>query len=140
MSVTTTVHLNFQDKAREALEFYQSVFGGQVVAFTYGQAQDVEHPADTDRILWGEVRADNGFHVMAYDVRENQTYDAGDRPFFVSVRGEEAEEITGYWKGLSEGATIMADLGPSGWAPLYGMLKDRYGVIWTLDVAAPYAG
>ncbi|MFD7712310.1 VOC family protein [Streptomyces sp. NPDC059786] len=140
MSVTTTVHLNFRDEAREALEFYRLVFGGQVVAVTCGQAQAVEHPADTDRILWGEVRAENGFHVMAYDVRENQTYDAGDRPFFVSVRGEDAEEITGYWKGLSEGATIMTDLGPSGWAPLYGMVKDRYGVIWTLDVAVPYAG
>ncbi|GAA3879416.1 VOC family protein [Streptomyces sedi] len=140
MSVTTTVHLNFRDKAREALEFYQSVFGGQVVAFTNGEAGAVEHPADTDRISWGEVRAENGFHVMAYDVRENETHDAGDRPFFVSVRGEDTEEITGYWKGLSEGATIMADLAPSGWAPLYGMLRDRYGVTWTLDVAAPYAG
>ncbi|GGX97043.1 VOC family protein [Streptomyces minutiscleroticus] len=140
MGITTTVHLNFRDRALQALEFYRSVFGGRLVAFTYGQAQDVEHPADTDRILWGEVRADNGFHVMAYDVRENQTYDAGDRPFFVSVRGEDAEEITGYWKALSEGATIIADLGPSGWAPLYGMLEDRFGVTWTLDIATPYAG
>jgi PhnB protein len=140
MAVETTVHLNFQDKAREALEFYQSVFGGQVVAFTYGQAQDVEHPADTDRLAWGEVRTGDGFHVMAYDVRESQTYDAGDRPFFVSVRGTDPDEITRYWKGLSEDATIMADRGPAGWAPLYGMLRDRFGVIWTLDIAAGHAG
>ncbi len=140
MGIETTVHLNFKDKAREALDFYQSVFGGQVIAFTYGQAQDVEHPADTDRLSWGEVRTEAGFHVMAYDVRENQTYDAGDRPFFVSVRGDDTEEITGYWKALSEGATIMADLGPAGWSPLYGMLKDRFGVIWTLDITANHAG
>jgi PhnB protein len=136
MSIETTVHLNFRDTAREALEFYRSVFGGHVVAFTYAQAQDVEHPADADRLSWGEVRTEAGFHVMAYDVRENQTYDAGDRPFFVSVRGNDTEELTGYWKGLSEGATIMADLGPAGWAPLYGMLRDRFGVIWTLDLSA----
>ncbi|MBG0817550.1 VOC family protein [Planomonospora sp. ID82291] len=140
MGIETTVHLNFEDEAREALEFYRSVFGGQVVAFTYGQAQDVEHPADTDRLAWGEVRTEAGFHVMAYDVREDQTYDAGDRPFFVSVRGDDTEEIIRYWKGLSDGATIMADLGPSGWAPLYGMLKDRFGVIWTLDIAANHGG
>ncbi|MBT0769925.1 VOC family protein [Kineosporia sp. J2-2] len=136
MGVTTTVHLNFQDQAREALEFYRSVFGGQVVAFTYGQSQNVEHPADTDRVVWGEVRTPNGFHVMAYDVRESQSYDAGDRPFYVSVRGDDAEEITGYWKSLCEGATILTDLGPSGWSPLYGMLKDRFGVTWVLDIAA----
>jgi PhnB protein len=58
----------------------------------------------------------------------------------VSVRGDDTDEITGYWKALSEGATIMADLGPAGWSPLYGMLKDRFGVIWTLDIAANYAG
>ncbi|GHH42877.1 VOC family protein [Lentzea cavernae] len=136
MSIETTVHLNFRDNAREALEFYRSVFGGHVVAFTYAQAQDVEHPADAERVSWGEVRTEAGFHVMAYDVRENQTYDAGDRPFFVSVRGNDVEELTGYWKGLSEGATVLADLGPAGWAPLYGMLRDRFGVTWTLDLAA----
>ncbi|MEU4690146.1 VOC family protein [Actinoplanes sp. NPDC023714] len=136
MSVTTTVHLNFKDQAREALEFYRSVFGGEVVAFTNAQAGTVAHPSDADRISWGEVRTGNGFHVMAFDVREEQTYDAGDNPFFVSVRGDDADEITGYWKGLSEGATILADLGPAGWSPLYGMLRDRFGVIWTLDIAA----
>ncbi|GIH95934.1 hypothetical protein Psi01_65640 [Planobispora siamensis] len=75
---------------------------------------------------------------MAYDVREEQTYDAGDRAFFVSVRGEDADEITAYWKGLSDGATVIEDLGPAGWTPLYGMLRDRFGVTWVLDVAVEY--
>ncbi|WP_449065656.1 VOC family protein [Planomonospora algeriensis] len=138
MGITTTVHLNFQDSARAALEFYQSVFGGRLVAFTNADARTVRHPADADRISWGEVRADNGFHVMAYDVREQQTYDAGDRAFFVSVRGRDTDEITAYWKGLSDGATVIEDLGPAGWTPLYGMLKDRFGVTWVLDVAVEY--
>ncbi|GGL46664.1 VOC family protein [Planomonospora parontospora] len=136
MSITTAVHLNFQDSARAALEFYQSVFGGRLVAFTNADAGSVRHPADAGRVSWGEVRADNGFHVMAYDVREEQGYDAGDRAFFVSVRGRDADEITAYWKGLSDGATVVEDLGPAGWSPLYGMLKDRFGVTWVLDVAA----
>jgi PhnB protein len=77
---------------------------------------------------------------MAYDVREGQTYDAGDRAFFVSVRGDDPEEITTYWKGLSDGATVVQDLGPAGWSPLYGMLTDRFGVTWVLDVAVAHAG
>ncbi|HEX6345536.1 VOC family protein [Umezawaea sp.] len=140
MSITTTVHLNFQDEARAALEFYQSVFGGRLVAFTNAQAGHVQHPADADRITWGEVRADNGFHVMAYDVREGQSHDVGDRSFFVSVRGQDVDEVTGYWKGLSDGATVVEDLGPAGWSPLYGMLTDRFGVTWVLDVAVERAG
>ncbi|BBH70687.1 VOC family protein [Actinoplanes sp. OR16] len=136
MGIQTTVHLNFRDQAREALHFYRSVFGGDVVAFTHGQAQNVQHPSDSDRIAWGEVRTEAGFHVMAYDVRENESYAPGDRPFFVSVRGDDTEELTRYWKGLSEGATVVADLGPSGWSPLYGMIRDRFGVTWVLDIAA----
>ena len=55
---------------------------------------------------------------------------------FVSVRGKKADVITSYWKGLSEGATIANDLAPAGWSPLYGMLKDRFGVVCVLDVLA----
>ncbi|MFC4059014.1 hypothetical protein ACFOWE_11950 [Planomonospora corallina] len=75
---------------------------------------------------------------MAYDVRGNQTCDAGDRAFFVSVRGGDADEITTYWKGLCDGATVIEDLGPAGRTPLYGMLRDRFGVTWVLDVAVEH--
>jgi PhnB protein len=33
---------------------------------------------------------------------------------------------------------VIAPLAKSGWAPIYGMLKDKFGVTWVLDVAAPY--
>jgi PhnB protein len=68
----------------------------------------------------------------------NQSYSHGDKPVFVSVRGTDDDEITTYWKGMSEGATVIQDLGPAGWAPLYGMLKDRFGVTWVLDIAVEY--
>ncbi|MFC7534782.1 VOC family protein [Actinoplanes sp. GCM10030250] len=138
MSITTTVHLNFRGDARTALEFYQSVFGGQTALVTYADAHSVTDPAEAGQIMWGQVQADNGFHVMAYDVPATQSYHPGDKPFFVSLRGTDAEETTGFWKLLSEGATVIQDLGPSGWTPLYGMLKDRFGVTWVLDLAVPH--
>ena len=134
MSITTTTHLNFRGDAGAALEFYQSVFGGRIARITYADAHAVQDPAEAGQIMWGEVRADNGFHVMAYDVPGGQSYDAGDKPVFVSVRGRDGDEITSYWKGLSAGATVIQDLGPAGWSPLYGMLRDRFGVTWVLDV------
>jgi PhnB protein len=138
MSITTTTHLNFRGDARKALEFYQSVFGGQIALASYSDAHSVSDPAEADQIMWGQVQADNGFHVMAYDVPGNQSHNAGDKPVFVSIRGKDTEEITTYWKGLSEGATVIQDLGPAGWAPLYGMLKDQFGVTWVLDIAVEY--
>ena len=135
MSISTTTHLNFRGDARTALEFYQSVFGGQIALVTYADAHSVSDPAEADQVMWGQVQAENGFHVMAYDVPGNQSYSPGDKPVFVSVRGADEHEISTFWKGLSAGATVIQDLGPAGWSPLYGMLKDRFGVTWVLDVA-----
>jgi uncharacterized glyoxalase superfamily protein PhnB len=42
-------------------------------------------------------------------------------------------EISALWEKLSAGATVVQPLAPSGWIPLYGMLKDRFGVTWVLD-------
>jgi PhnB protein len=140
MSITTTTHLNFRGDARAALEFYRAVFGGDLALVTYADARSAQDPAEADHIMWGQVVADNGFRVMAYDVPGGMTYDAGDKPVFVSVRGTDTGELTTYWKGLSEGATVVQDLAPSGWSPLYGMVKDRFGVTWVLDIAVEYTG
>jgi PhnB protein len=135
MAIVTTTHLNFRGDARAALEFYRSVFGGDLTAITYRDAQIPTGPAEADLITWGQVQGDNGFHVMAYDVTGSTPWDRGENSVFVSVRGTSADEITSYWKALSDGATVIQDLAPSGWTPLYGMLNDRFGVVWVLDVA-----
>ncbi|WP_029895180.1 VOC family protein [Nocardia brasiliensis] len=140
MSVTTTTHLNFRGDARAALEFYQSVFGGHLAVVTYKDAGNVEDESAADQVMWGQVLAENGFHVMAYDVPARMDYDQGANSFFVSLRGESVEEITGYWETLRADATVVVPLGPAGWAPAYGMLRDRFGVVWVLDVVSGYNG
>jgi len=155
MTIKTTTHLNFHGTARQALEFYQSVFGGQLVAATYG---DLGMPHDlpgADKIVFGQLENEDGFRIMAYDVPGTASTDAAaiagtttrengttvtDRTFFQSVRGETLEEVTGYWSGLAEGATIIEPLAASVWSPGFGMLTDRFGVTWVLDVQAEYAG
>ena len=136
MTIVTTTHLNFRGQARAALEFYQSVFGGEITLVSYQDAQNVQDPSEADQIMWGQVISDNGFHVMAYDVPAGMPWEPGQSSFFVSIRGASVEEITSYWKELSEGATVVQELAPAGWAPLYGMLNDRFGVVWVLDVIA----
>lgn len=138
MPVNAVTHINFRSQAREALAFYHSVFGGGITLVTYSQMDQVQDPADADHIVWGQVAGDNGFKVMAYDVPARMPWSPGENAFFVSLRGETSEEITAHWNKLSEGAQVVQPLAPSPWAPLYGMLKDRFGVVWVLDVAAPY--
>ncbi|WP_063020710.1 VOC family protein [Nocardia niwae] len=140
MSLTTTTHLNFRGDARAALEFYQSVFGGQLAVVTYEDAGNVQDESEADQIMWGQVQDGNGFHVMAYDVPGSMSYDPGANAFFVSVRGASVEEVSSYWERLTAGATIVVPMGPANWAPAYGMLRDRFGVVWVLDVVSEYNG
>jgi len=140
MSITTTAHLNFRGLAQQALEFYQSVFGGEIALVTHAQTYGTEDPAEADLIGWGQVTSDAGFSIMAFDVPARMDWNPGEIPLFISVRGTDADEIKRYWAGLNQGATILQDLAPAGWSALYGMIRDRFGITWVIDVAtAPAA-
>jgi PhnB protein len=139
MSITTTAHINFRGQAREALTFYESVFGGRAMIATYADIHQVEDPAQADSVAWGQVEASDGFRVMAYDVQTAKPYDQGQNAFYIALRGTDATKIQSRWDGLADGATILTPLAPAVFAPLYGMLADRFGVTWIVDVAAPYS-
>jgi PhnB protein len=153
MSITTTTHLNFRGEARAALEFYGSVFGGQPTIATYGDFGMPKDVPGADNVVFGQVETADGFRVMAYDIpgassdatptfgsaRRENGVTLTDQPFFVSVRGETLDEIERYWNALSADATVVEALAVSAWSPGFGMLTDRFGVTWILDVAAAYS-
>lgn len=150
MPVHTTTHLNFRGDARQALEFYQSVFGGHVVVNTYA---DFGMPAEipgSDKVVFGLVAAENGFRVMGYDIpgrteggiagggathRENGTTVTG-QAVFVSISSSTPEELQGYWDTLVVHATVVEPLAASAWSAGFGMLTDRFGVTWSASVTA----
>lgn len=138
MSVNVVTHLNFRGDARAALEFYQSVFGGDLTIITYQDMGNAQDPAEANQVVWGQVADASGPRVMAYDVPSRLPWSQGDSPFFLSLRGDAAEEVTAYWEKLAVGSTVIVPLAPSQWAPLYGMLTDPFGVTWVVDVAVAY--
>lgn len=152
MSITTTAHLNFRGDARAALEFYATVFGGEATIATYGDFGMPKDAPGADGVVFGQVETAEGFRVMAYDIpgqagasaaaagatRRENGVTLTDQPFFVSVRAESLDEVRGYWEKLSVGATVVEGLAASAWSPGFGMLADKFGVTWILDVAAAY--
>lgn len=140
MSIKSVAHINLRGTARQALNFYHAVFGGQATLVTYGDGGMPHNPADADLLIWGQVVADSGFCVMAFDVPAAMPWDPGQNAYYVSVGGDSADEIAAYWARLAEGATVIVPLAPSKWSPLYGMLKDRFGVTWVLNVAIAPTG
>jgi len=155
MSITTTTHLNFPGTAASALEFYQSVFGGSVTRATYGDFGMPQEAPGADKLVFGRLDTTDGLRLMAYDIpaqnpagvsgtagttrRENgMTFT--DRTFFQSLRGQSLQEIIPLWAGLAVGAHIIEPLAASAWSPGFGMLTDRFGVTWVIDIEAPYSG
>lgn len=152
MSVNAVIHLNFRGNARQALEFYQSVFGGDLVIATYADFGAPKDTPNADKVVWGQVAADSGFRVMAYDVpsaeqspqpsepstRRENGVTFTQEPFFISLRGESVDEISALWEKLSEDATVVEPIAQSQWAPLFGMLTDRFNVTWVVDVISQY--
>lgn len=138
MTIQAVAHLNFRGNARAAMAFYQSVFGGHQISMSWAQVYGTSDPSQTDMIAWGQVRSEDGFHVMAYDAPPERAWHPGEAPFFVAINGNDATTLTAYWEGLAAGGAIIEPLAPAGFSPLYGMLKDQFGVTWVLTLAADH--
>lgn len=148
MTSTPVVHLNFTGQARAALEFYAQAFGGQAVVRTYAEFGMPAGVPGADDVVWGQATGADGFRVMAYDVpRSSDPMPAGatrrehgatltDQPFFLSLSAADLAGATANWERLVDGATVIEPLAASEWSPGFGMLTDRFGVTWVIDVAA----
>lgn len=137
MSVKLNPYLNFDGKAREAMEFYRTVFGGELNVNTYADFQASQDPADQDRVMHSMLDCD-GLTLMAADNPGSMEY----RPpagFSVSLSGDDESTLRGYWDGLSDGATVNMPLEQAPWGDTFGSLTDRFGIEWLVNIAGPGA-
>ena len=81
------------------------------------------------------MAAPSGARVLAFDVPARMGWSAGEIPFFLSLRGDGEDELRALWEGLAPGGTVLHSLGPAPWSALYGMVRDRFGVTWVVDVS-----
>ena len=139
MTLVTTTHLNFDGRARAALEFYHSVFGGDLAVVTYAMAHSADQVDDPERVIFGQVTSESGFRVMAYDVQRGRGYAPGAHPFYLSVRADSDGDAAAIWDRLVVDGVVVTPFGPSAWSSSYGMVTDRFGVTWIVDVAPPGA-
>lgn len=127
-------YLGFRDTAREAMTYYQSVFGGELTINTFAELQGSEDPAEQDKIMHAQLESPNGLVLMASDT-PNSMEVAPASSISVSLSGEDEDELTGYWEKLSDGATITAPLMKAPWGDTFGMCTDRFGTQWMVNIA-----
>jgi PhnB protein len=133
-----TTHLNpyisFRDNAKQAMEFYQSVFGGELALSTFGEFHASDDPAEQDKIMHGMLTSPTGLVLMGADTPNSMNYNPGDN-IAVSLSGEDEPELRGYWDKLVDGATITAPINAAPWGDIFGMLTDKFGVNWLVNIA-----
>lgn len=134
MTTRLNPYLGFRDTAKQAMEFYKSVFGGELTLSTFAEFQASEDPAEKDKIMHAQLVTDGGLTLMAADTPNSMGYTPGDN-YSVSLSGEDETELRGYWDKLAEGATVAMPLEPAPWGDTFGMLADKFGVNWLVNIA-----
>lgn len=128
-------YINFDGQAQEAMEFYQSVFGGELTMNNYQEGGMPADPATDGKIMHAMLVAENGMNLMASDVPPGMSYSPGNN-VAISLSGDNEEELRVYWEKLSDGATIGMPLDKAPWGDTFGMLTDRFGINWMVNIAS----
>jgi PhnB protein len=134
MGTRLNPYLSFRDTAREAMEFYHSVFGGELTTNTFAEYHASEDPAEQDKIMHSHLETEGGLVIMAADTPNSMELTPGSN-FAVSLSGEDEAELRGYWDKLSDGGTVAMPLDKAPWGDTFGMCVDRFGVSWMVNVA-----
>jgi PhnB protein len=129
-------YLSFRDNAREAMEFYKTVFGGKLDLNTFKEFQASEDPTEENKIMHAMLEADNGIIFMAADTPNSMEYNPGNN-ISMSLSGEDEAELRGYWDKLVEGGTVEQPLESAPWGDTFGMLTDKFGIHWMVNITGP---
>ncbi len=135
MSSRLNPYISFNGTARQALEFYQSVFGGDLSLNTFGEYGSPDTP-EADNIMHGMLETPSGYTVMGADVPPGMDHQPGNT-MSVSLSGDDAEELRGYWEKLSAGGTVTMPLEKQMWGDEFGMCSDKFGIDWMVNIGQP---
>jgi PhnB protein len=141
MAISLNPYLGFRGDARQAIEFYHSVFGGDLRLSTFKEFHASQDPAeDDDLVMHAQLSTPDGLMLMASDTPNRMPYNPGDN-FSVSLSGgqEDDERLREYWRRLGEGGTELEPLVVAPWGDAFGMLKDRFGTTWLVNIAGAQA-
>jgi PhnB protein len=134
MTTRLNPYLSFRDTARQAMEFYHSVFGGELTISTFAEMDASEDPAEQDKIMHSQLITEHGLTLMAADLPNSMELTPGNN-FAISLSGEDESELRGYWDKLSDGGNVAMPLDKAPWGDLFGMCIDRFGVSWLVNIA-----
>lgn len=128
-------YLSFDGDARQAMEFYKEVFGGDLALNTFGDFGRPDAP-ESDKIMHAMLETPSGFTLMGADTPPGMEYRPGGN-FSVSLSGDDETELRGYWEKISAGGSVSVPLEKQMWGDVFGMCTDRFGIPWMVNIGGP---
>jgi PhnB protein len=135
MNTQFSPHIGFKSNARQAMEFYQTVFGGKLILNTFKEFHASQDPSEDDKIMHAELIADNGFSLMAADTPDRMEFRPGTN-FGLTLSGDNQAELSAWFMELSAGGMVTMPLEKSPWGDTFGMCIDKFGVTWMVNITA----
>lgn len=121
-------YVTFPGTAREALTFYQGVFGGELRLFTYAEFQRTDGPGEA--IAHGELTG--LVSVGGSDAAAGQPSVRLEGILLSLLGTAEPEVLHGWFEALAEGGRVVDPLGPKPWGASDGQVVDRFGLPWLI--------
>jgi PhnB protein len=138
MASVLNPYLNFNGNARQALEFYNGVFGGNLNVSTFADFGTPKDAPDAGKIMHGQLETSAGYTIMAADTPPGMEYQ-GMHGFGVSLSGDDGDALRGYWEKLTATGTTTMPLQKQAWGDEFGMCTDQFGVPWLVNISQPQA-
>ncbi|NJP35430.1 VOC family protein [Micromonospora thermarum] len=135
MQTQLNPYLNFPGNARDAMELYHSVFGGDLTVATFGEFGEND-PTIADKVMHALLRSPGGLVLMASDLAPGMEHQPGTN-ISISLSGDDADELRGYWDKLSASGSVVMPLEKQMWGDEFGMCVDRFGIQWMVNITAP---
>jgi PhnB protein len=135
MATRLNPYLNFRGNAREAAEFYQSVFGGELPINTFKELGGAQSPEEENLIMHSQLETPDGLWLMAADVPPRMDYNPGNN-ISMSLSGENEAQLRGWYDKLADGGTVTMPMEKAVWGDTFGMCIDRFGINWLVNVNA----
>jgi PhnB protein len=137
MSSRLNPYISFQDSAKDAMEFYRDVFGGELNVSTFGEYGQSD-PGVADRVMHAQLETDRGFTLMASDTPPGMDRTEGTN-ISISLSGDDEAELRGYFDKLSAGGEVGMPLEKQVWGDFFGDCTDKFGIKWLVNIAGETA-
>lgn len=135
MQTRLNPYLGFRDNARQAMEFYQTVFGGKLDINTFEGSHASEDPSENNKVMHAQLEAENGIIFMASDTPNSMEYKSGSN-ISMSLSGDNEAELRSYYEKLSAGGAVTMPLEKAPWGDTFGMCADQFGINWMVNISA----